>query len=139
MTRRSFSAGPFIAIFALAAGCATGASSTGDIGAAVDGADAGDDGGSVTTDPSGNGGGTDAGSTSNPGTDSGSTSNPGTDSGSGSGGTCPGYADPSTPAKCTDPGYCGGSKLPACNPNGCGGAYWCTISTKVCVKKPSTC
>ena len=61
----------------------------------------------------------------------------GTDSGGG-GGTCSGYAAPNTSAKCVDTQYCGGSK-PACNANGCDGAYWCDLSTKKCVKKPSSC
>ncbi len=82
---------------------------------------AGNDGGGGGTADSGGGGGG--------GVDSG---------GGGGGGTCPGYAAPNTSAKCVDTQYCGGSK-PACNANGCDGAYWCDLSTKKCVKKPSGC
>ena len=55
-----------------------------------------------------------------------------------SGGSCSGYASPTTSAKCVDTQYCGGSK-PPCNANGCDGAYWCDLSTKKCVKKPTGC
>ncbi len=79
-----------------------------------------------------------AGNEAGGGGDSGGGGGGGMDSGGGGGGTCAGYADPNTSAKCVDTQYCGGSK-PACNANGCDGAYWCDLSTKKCVKKPTGC
>jgi len=125
-------------------GCATGTDGgSGDPSSTTDGTDpaANGDGGGSSATPTGSGGSSNnASSTNDAGNDkSDSGSNTQTDSGNGGGGgTCPGYADPNTSASCVDTQYCGGSK-PPCNPNGCDGAYWCDLSTKKCVKKPSSC
>jgi hypothetical protein len=53
---------------------------------------------------------------------------------SGNPATCPGYADPNTPAGCS----CN-SALHACTANGCYNGYYCELSITKCVPKPSGC
>ena len=127
---------------AAAVGCATGSDGGGDPASSVDSTDpqrVADEGG---VGSSGSGASGSSGSTNDSGAGGGvvngdsGTSQP--EGGSTSGGACPGYADPNTPAACVDTAYCGGAK-PACNPNGCDSTYWCNLSTKKCVKKPSSC
>jgi hypothetical protein len=58
----------------------------------------------------------------------------GSDSGaSSSGGACAGYAKPTTIATCHS---CG---TRPCQANGCYGSYYCELSSKKCVPKPSGC
>jgi hypothetical protein len=50
-----------------------------------------------------------------------------------SGTTCPGYADPSTPASCTcQSGH-------TCTQNNCYGGYFCELANSKCVAPPSSC
>ncbi len=134
---------PVLILAATIVGCATGSDNGG-----------GDPNGTGTTNTDSDGGGaaassnSDSGGSSNASDGGGSTVDSGPPSstdgggGGGGGGSCSGYADPNTKADCIDTQYCGGSK-PPCNPNGCDGtgasAYWCNLSTKKCVKKPSGC
>ena len=149
MSRNSVFALPFLAGVASIAACATGSDVGGDPASSTSSTDPGDSGATgsdagATHNDSGQSTGTDSGASNDDGTDSGS-NDEGTDSGSkngtdsGAGSTCVGYAPPDTAAACVDTQYCGVKGKPACNANGCDTTYYCELSSKNCVKKPSGC
>jgi len=79
-------------------------------------------------------GATTTGSTTSSGTTTGSTTSSASSTTTGtSGSSCPGYADPNTPAGCT----C--SSGHTCGANNCYGGWYCELSDDKCVAPPSNC